>query len=463
MKKTLTTLFVLVFISLISINAQVWQQTVSTPEGGGVTGLVRTESHIFVSTTSFNWPNGDNGGVRRSSDEGVSWDNLIDAYLSRTIELAEDGYLYCSLDTVQGDNRLYRSTDNGDTWILITTMPSGDYIYSISVNTTIDPPTILLGTSLGVYRSLDDGQTWSYANDGLPEYNIVNDICTDTMEGYIALASLYGLYISDDNGENWAQATGEGVDDDIIYNTVEFIYYENNRSDFDIRCSAGANNGALVESLRDSQYLLVTLKALFDEPANLIEYKVYFDQSLYRRLWQAVASFVPPVRNEEGFKYTTDDGATWVSNTEGLPSEYPPIRGLSTTYDSLVGEITANVGLFEYTNGGAKVYTLVIDTELLVGIDESILSTFESKILRQNYPNPASNSTTISYTTQESGELSLKLYATDGHLVKTIASGFHTAGEHEVLINTDELTEGIYYYKIRINGFAETRRLIIAR
>ena len=55
----------------ISVFSQVWQQTAGTPEGSGVTEMVVRQSnqHIFVTTGSFNWPNGDMGGVRRATDD----------------------------------------------------------------------------------------------------------------------------------------------------------------------------------------------------------------------------------------------------------------------------------------------------------------------------------------------------------------------------------------------------------
>ena len=64
------------FAASICGYSQVWQQTASTPEGSGVTEMVvrQINGYIFVTTGSFNWPNGDMGGVRRSTDDGVTWE-----------------------------------------------------------------------------------------------------------------------------------------------------------------------------------------------------------------------------------------------------------------------------------------------------------------------------------------------------------------------------------------------------
>jgi hypothetical protein len=75
-------------VASICIYSQVWQQTAGTPEGSGVTEMVIRQSngHIFVTTGSFNWPNGDMGGVRRSTDDGATWENVSDdVFVARTI------------------------------------------------------------------------------------------------------------------------------------------------------------------------------------------------------------------------------------------------------------------------------------------------------------------------------------------------------------------------------------------
>ncbi|MBK8983391.1 MAG: hypothetical protein IPM38_13985 [Ignavibacteria bacterium] len=70
--------FIILFVTLFSvteINAQSqWMQTPGIPEGGGVTDMVIADNgNIVVTTASFNWPNGQDGGVRWSSNEGATW------------------------------------------------------------------------------------------------------------------------------------------------------------------------------------------------------------------------------------------------------------------------------------------------------------------------------------------------------------------------------------------------------
>ena len=98
MKFIFMQVFLLLFISIL-VFPQGWQQTAGTPEGAGVTDMVVRESnqHLFVSTSSFNFPNGDMGGVRRSTDDGATWENLNDVYVARTMIDGGDGNLYASI------------------------------------------------------------------------------------------------------------------------------------------------------------------------------------------------------------------------------------------------------------------------------------------------------------------------------------------------------------------------------
>jgi len=144
----------LLFVSIVVL-PQGWQQTAGTPEGGGVTDMVVRESnqHLFVATASFNFPNGDMGGVRRSTDDGATWENLWDVYIARTIIDGGDGNLYASIWPYPQDEGMYRSTDNGDTWgSPLITVPSGDNIFSIALNPTTTVQTIFAGTRNGPLR-----------------------------------------------------------------------------------------------------------------------------------------------------------------------------------------------------------------------------------------------------------------------------------------------------------------------
>ncbi|HAH60225.1 MAG TPA: hypothetical protein DCL86_18990, partial [Bacteroidales bacterium] len=66
----------------------------------------------------------------------------------------------------------------------------------------------------------------------------------------------------------------------------------------------------------------------------------------------------------------------------------------------------------------------------------------------------------------EDGYVNINLYNQQGQLVKVIASKKATAGNHQVEVNSEGLTAGVYYYTLQTKGnqpLNETRRMIITR
>ena len=65
-----------------------------------------------------------------------------------------------------------------------------------------------------------------------------------------------------------------------------------------------------------------------------------------------------------------------------------------------------------------------------------------------NYPNPVQNSSTVSYSIPESGNVSIKLYDMLGFEVATLENSFRTVGSYTVTLNAANLANGTYICKI---------------
>jgi photosystem II stability/assembly factor-like uncharacterized protein len=109
-----------------------------------------------------------NGGVRRSSDNGISWQTINNGLPS---EIAVEALFALGINIFAAtDNGVFRSTDNGNNWSLVWnngsvtgfTSDLKNYIYASSANTGLR----------GIYRSTDNGASWQPFNEGfirLPE------------------------------------------------------------------------------------------------------------------------------------------------------------------------------------------------------------------------------------------------------------------------------------------------------
>jgi agmatine deiminase len=82
--------------------------------------------------------------------------------------------------------------------------------------------------------------------------------------------------------------------------------------------------------------------------------------------------------------------------------------------------------------------------------------------LHGNYPNPFNPTTTFSFSLKYEGEAELTVVDARGRLVKTLASGIQSAGDHEILWDGKdsqgrELASGAYFYRLRAAGLQYTK------
>ncbi len=102
------------------------------------------------------------------------------------------------------------------------------------------------------------------------------------------------------------------------------------------------------------------------------------------------------------------------------------------------------------------------------GIDElSNLSLPEEFGLEQNFPNPFNPTTKIKYSipveTRHASSLQnvqLKVYDILGNEVAALVNEEQPAGEYEVEFNGNQLSSGVYFYKLSVGQYSEIRKMV---
>lgn len=101
-------------------------------------------------------------------------------------------------------NGIYKSTDDGDSWLQKNTGLNDLNLQVLTINPT-SASTLFAGTSSsGIYRSDDSADTWVSKNSGLTDLNIqslVFDAATPAI--LYAGSSQAGIFKSTNNGDNW--------------------------------------------------------------------------------------------------------------------------------------------------------------------------------------------------------------------------------------------------------------------
>lgn len=92
--------------------------------------------------------------------------------------------------------------------------------------------------------------------------------------------------------------------------------------------------------------------------------------------------------------------------------------------------------------------------------DPNITSTFQ---LQQNYPNPFNPTTTIEYSLFKNGYVTLSVFNLLGQEVATLVDALKPIGQYTVRFDATALTSGIYYYTLTVNGFQQSRKMVLIR
>ena len=120
----------------------------------------------------------------------------------------------------------------------------------------------------------------------------------------------------------------------------------------------------------------------------------------------------------------------------------------------------------------ADAFKVLLYEESPINVDEDKFVIVKEYGLSQNYPNPFNPATRIKFTIPnvtlsgvEGSRVQLKIYDVLGNEVATLVDEYKPAGMYEVEFNghSDEgqnLSSGIYFYRLEAGSFVETRKMI---
>jgi uncharacterized lipoprotein YddW (UPF0748 family) len=96
-------------------------------------------------------------------------------------------------------------------------------------------------------------------------------------------------------------------------------------------------------------------------------------------------------------------------------------------------------------------------------VDE-ITSIADEYLLEQNYPNPFNPSTMIRFNLSEAGFVNLTVYNILGEeVMQLINNKFFNSGSYQVDFDASQLPSGIYLYRINVNDFSASRKMMFIK
>ncbi len=83
--------------------------------------------------------------------------------------------------------------------------------------------------------------------------------------------------------------------------------------------------------------------------------------------------------------------------------------------------------------------------------------------LTQNFPNPFNPSTMIQYSIADAQKVELKIYDLLGREVQTLVNDVQNPGSYNVMFNAQNLSSGIYFYRLTAGNFSEVKKMTLVK
>jgi hypothetical protein len=320
------------------------------------------------------------------------------------------------------DTNIYVSTDNGLSW----TAKDIGFSKSVTCFASIGQ-TVFAGTyaanDRGVFHSTDLGTSW-IATDSIGTVSSLTGLGTTLF----ASTEGKGIYRSTNDGTSWDKVDTNSL---VFFNGLVTLGTDIFASAFQLYNTPPSTGGVYV-STDNGDTWNHSDTGLTDRSINVL----YTDGSTL---------FVGTLAN---IFASTDTGKTW--------------RNISPEPDSLGCWALSVYGsrLLAGTQNGIWQYPL---SQIFTGIENPSLQLPERFVLEQNYPNPFNPTTVINYEMPRNDFVTIGIYDMLGRPIETLLSQIEPAGSHSVMFNADNMSSGVYFYRLIAGGVSLTKRMMLIK
>lgn len=323
----------LIYSTYLTGNGQVTATGIAVDSSGN--------AHVTGQTSASNFPtvNGlkTTSNFFKTSDAAVSWNNRNSGLVGevRAIAIAPSNANTIYVGSTDG---VYRSIDGGTTWTktLSTGLPTFTFLTAMAVSPT-NASLIFAGSSSGFFKSTDGGNTWIQVSVSPQFFSNANSIVFDpSTPATIYVGQGNGVFKSTDSGSTWVAQNNFGVPGTpniqvvAINPTTPQTIYAGSSSNGIFRSTNGGGIWSPINTgLGGSNPLNITSIAI--DPSNT--------STIY------TGSGFGGVINK-----STNGGTSWAPVTNGVPNNFFISAMVATS--SAVYAASQNGGVIKTVNGG---------------------------------------------------------------------------------------------------------------
>jgi photosystem II stability/assembly factor-like uncharacterized protein len=377
------------------------------------------------SNPDYGYAVGEAGTILGTYDGGLSWwtSNSNVGYWFQSVSTIDNNNAFVvGFDPFNGYAKIFRTTTGGTYWDQLW----GNVYTTLNSVSFSDP---LHGTAVGrfgtVIRTNDGGVNWTPQTASTYDLQGVNFINNNT--GWI-VGALGTIRKTTNGGVNWFNQQSPDT------NKLFCVSFYNE--------SYGSAVGA-------DGIIINTTDGGFN----------------WRRCESHVQVALNGVSQTSGYNITVvgNMGTIIRSNDGGNSFHIQPINNTNLTLfgvsfmNAYKGVTVGGSGnILRTTNAGG-------DSSSVIGIRNIQSSVPGQFMLYQNYPNPFNPTTNIRFSIPANSNVSLKIYNILGREISTLINTYLLAGTHEYIWNSGNLNSGIYFYSLSVNGYRQTKKMMLIR
>ena len=320
----------------------------------------------------------------------------------------------------------------------------------------------------GMWRSSDEGVTWQEINNGLTNF-FITAVVINALGHLFVSTQGGGVFFSDNNGTNWV-ALNNGLT--ALFITTLLL------SPLGELFAGTSDAGIFKYNFSTSQWAQLTLAGLTTLWITAIAvnslgdiFAGIYDGGIFKlasgaTAWIALglaATLIHDLivrRTEtravdeifaaslEGVFSSIDGGSNWQS-VSGLEGNLPVSKFAADSSGGIYIAVTGR-GAFQGSSGPN-----------IINLTNNDIP--ENFILHQNYPNPFNPSTIISFSLPEETYVSLEIFNSIGEKLEILVSEYLPAGNYSFNWEADNLSTGVYLYRLTAENFAQTKKLLLMK
>lgn len=369
--------------------------------------------------------------------------------------------------------KVYRTTNGGVSWQNLSSIPS---TYPGLQITAVDQNRAWVNLGTKIFHTSNGGVTWT--EQFYSPVTFINKIqFFNQNTGYIVADqadSVVGFFVTRNGGANWVRSANSPV----LGTTSTMWMNDNGVNSLDSNFIWFVAKG--MPQVYSRFYKLTGGLNNAWQYYNIGSSPGQYSYSAFKN------SDTGLVTSSGGISMTTNGGINWsIKNTVSFPEVQRDIMivpGTNWVIQSGMGKVrlsydlcsnwqyVTNVNVLSFCDSKDtnSIWVAASNGKLLkynlnyIGIQQISSEVAAKFLLHQNYPNPFNPETNIEFDIPLPGEIKIIINDVTGREVFKL-NEFKSAGKYIFKFNGNALTSGIYFYSIEFDGFRESKKMILIK